>query len=298
MLNFNGRWRFTPPLDGKWHNQAIPESAILEFLELIQKTTTQGDSQDILEHFKGYFCRALGTIHVWSSSPSWTETDLSNFMSEAAENAPLFLEAFYDACENLQKHNTNYYVPDVFMMNKVCVNHQIGYEIQLPNLVLRENQSELVEVPQQPSTLAEQARPLFQNSLQRAEDLLTEGRGREAVQETLWLLESVSTTFIGLEIGTNKIKAKYFSDIVKELRKFSKGTTLEIVLVWITNLHGYLSSPTGGGVRHGLDLNKGILISENEAKLFCNLVRSYLSFLLVEHKSLVQEKEQDKEVGF
>jgi hypothetical protein len=34
---------------------------------------------------------------------------------------------------------------------------------------------------------------------------------------------------------------------------------LNQVLGWMTALHGYLSSPTGGGVRHGLDLNDSAL---------------------------------------
>jgi hypothetical protein len=112
------------------------------------------------------------------------------------------------------------------------------------------------------------------------------------VQETLWLLESVTTAFKGIEAGTNKIQGKYFNEIVKELRKWSKGTALERVLEWVTSLHGYLSSPTGGGVRHGLDLNDGTSISQNEARLFCNLVRSYLAFLLAEHERLVKDQKK------
>ena len=54
----------------------------------------------------------------------------------------------------------------------------------------------------------------------------------------------------------------------------------------VTSVHGYLSSPTGGGVRHGLDLSKGVELGPNEARLFCNLIRSYLSFLLAEHERL------------
>lgn len=53
--------------------------------------------------------------------------------------------------------------------------------------------------------------------------------------------------------------------------------------VLATTLHGYLSSPTGGGVRHGTDLKEGIAIQPHEARLYCNLARSYLSFLLEEH---------------
>jgi hypothetical protein len=73
---------------------------------------------------------------------------------------------------------------------------------------------------------------------------------------------------------------------VRELRQANAGTTLQRVLDWMAALHGYLSSPAGGGVRHGLDLDEGVPISENEARLFCNLIRSYLSYLLVEYERL------------
>ena len=42
----------------------------------------------------------------------------------------------------------------------------------------------------------------------------------------------------------------------------------------------------GGGVRHGLDLNDGVPITEPDARLFCNLIRSYLSYLLTVHQRL------------
>lgn len=42
----------------------------------------------------------------------------------------------------------------------------------------------------------------------------------------------------------------------------------------------YLSSPTGGGVRHGTSLSRGDDINLNEAVLICNLTRSYIGFLL------------------
>lgn len=51
-------------------------------------------------------------------------------------------------------------------------------------------------------------------------------------------------------------------------------------------MHGYLSSPKGGGVRHGIDLNEGVQLDLHEARLFCNLTRSYISFLLAEYKAI------------
>jgi hypothetical protein len=124
--------------------------------------------------------------------------------------------------------------------------------------------------------------------LKRSEELLAQHRGREAVQEALWLLETVATAFRGMDTGVDKVEGRYFNQIVKELRRAKPGTTLDQVLLWLTALHGYLSSPSGGGVRHGLDLNEGVQISENEARLFCNLIRSYLSFLLIEHEQLAR----------
>jgi hypothetical protein len=102
----------------------------------------------------------------------------------------------------------------------------------------------------------------------------------------LWLLETVSTLFHGLAIGTATVQGKYFNKIVDDLRRHQKGTTSEHVLNWATTLHGYLSSPTGGGVRHGASLKVGIAMQENEARLFCNLIRSYITFLLAEHERL------------
>ena len=115
---------------------------------------------------------------------------------------------------------------------------------------------------------------------------MSEGRDRQAVQEILWLLETVSTAFQGLDTGAGTIQGKYFNKIAEDLRRHNKGKILEQVLAWVTTLHGFLSSPTGGGIRHGTDLKTGIVIQPNEARLFCNLTRSYISFLMAEHARL------------
>jgi hypothetical protein len=46
------------------------------------------------------------------------------------------------------------------------------------------------------------------------------------------------------------------------------------------------SGRTGGGIRHGTDLKAGISIQPNEARFFCNLIRSYISYLMAEHARL------------
>ena len=44
--------------------------------------------------------------------------------------------------------------------------------------------------------------------------------------------------------------------------------------------------PKHSGVRHGTDLKVGIAIEMGEARLFCNLIRSYIHFLITEHERL------------
>src|ERR1700722_11207672 len=106
MLKFNSAWRFTTP-------GSIDGGVSDEFIRLINKIAAQGIVQRVLEHFKSYFASAAGTTSSWSSNASWAETDLQGHMSAASENAPLFIEAFYDACEALQRKHQDYAVPDV-----------------------------------------------------------------------------------------------------------------------------------------------------------------------------------------
>lgn len=126
----------------------------------------------------------------------------------------------------------------------------------------------------------------MQKSFEQSEKLLAEGHPRQAVQEILWLMESVVTAFKGPSTGDATIEGKYFNKIVPELRAHKKGQTIDQVLNWLTTLHGYLSSPTGGGVRHGADLKSGISIDADEGRLYCNLIRSYVTFLMAEHERM------------
>jgi hypothetical protein len=285
-LKFNGAWRFNPPVDGRYVNSAVPEEAVREVIGLILKVATQGDRWADLEHFKGYFCAAGGATHVWSSNESWAESDLCTYVQFAAKNAPLFIEAFYDACKSYGGDDPDAWAPDPDKINEILARHGIGYVIKSSRLELREEAAPVVAVAPPPPTLSERAMDILQRSLTRSEELLSQGRGREAVQEILWLLETVATAFRGVETATGTVEGKYFNQIVRELGDLEPDGSLKRVLGWIGGLHGYLSSPTGGGVRHGLDLNAGVPIGDNEARLFCNLIRSYLSFLLVEHHRL------------
>jgi len=243
----------------------------------------QGNRWAILEHFKRYFAGACGSTANRSSSESWAESDLNNLIWQAADNAPLFIEAFYEGCEALR--GDDFTLPEVGRINRILADHQAGFEIRLPAIVAV-GIHKLIPVPERYQSLDEQAQDLVQQSFRDSERLLSEGHPRQAVQEILWLMESVLTAFKGLSAGETTIEAKYFNKIAIELRTKMKGQTIEQVLTWLTTLHGYLSSPTGGGVRHGVDLKSGITINADEGRLYCNLIRSYVTFLMAEHERL------------
>lgn len=281
-LRFPGTWRFTPPPDGTFINSNIPDATVWEFTDVIEKVISQGtDRWSLLEHFKGCF-----GVSSRSSSESWAESDLHGAMRYAAKNAPLFVEQLFNGFEQLQTRNPEWFTPETAFINAILAKNNIGYEIRPPDLVAREADSKPVPVSVPEPSMEHRARDKIEKSLKRSEELLAEGRPREAVQESLWLLETVATAFRGLETGSGKIEGKYFNHIVRDIRSKHSGSTLEQVLSWITTMHGFLSSPTGGGVRHGTDLDRGVDLDQNQALLFCNLIRSYVQFLLREHGAL------------
>ncbi len=284
-LRFPGAWRFNPPQDGSFVNTSIPRDALSDFVDLIDKIRAQRSRWSILEHFKGSF-----GAHSRSSSESWAYSDLCDVMKDAGKNAPLFIESLYDGCEALKEESDEWFVPDASFLNTVLAKHNIGYEIRPPQLLQRELSGPPIEVAKPPPSFAEKASEILEKSLSRSEGLLAEGRAREAVQEVLWLLETVATSFKGIDTQSGKVEGKYFNRIVSDLREKHRGTTLDRVLDWVTTMHGYLSSPTGGGVRHGVDLDSGVDLDLNQARLFCNLTRSYISYLIVEHAALRKSK--------
>lgn len=281
MLNFPTSWRFEPP------GEALPSAAIGDFAELISRMATQGDRWDIVEHFKAFFSRAAGIPFYRSSSSSWADSDLDSAMTSAARNAPLFIEAFYDACQDLHRENPIFGVASAGRINRILGERCAGFEIRSPDLIYVGN-SAAITAPQIPPSFDEQAQALVQRSLQQSEQLLLEGRYRQAVGEILWLLETVSTAFRGLDSGLGTVQEKYFNKIAQELRRQHKGQALEHILNWMTTLHGFLSSPTGGGVRHGTDIRDAAEMPSGDAHLYCNLIRSYVGYLMAEHDRMTR----------
>jgi hypothetical protein len=177
LLKFNPTWRFTSP--------GAADLAVVNGLSaLIGRIAAQGDRQPIFELFKTHFANSAGFTSNWSSSASWAGSDLDDYMRCAAENAPLFIEAFYDACMALQARNPDIALPDVGMVNRVLHEANAGFQIAPPDLVAT-SAPQPIAVPERAPSLDEQAERLIQQSLKQSEQLLAEGRPRQAVQEIL-----------------------------------------------------------------------------------------------------------------
>ena len=274
-LEFDPSWRFEAP-PGK-----VPTTLIYDFSTLIANISTQGPGKGTLEHFKTYFAKAAGTTSVPSSDAGWAQSDLDSYMEQAAGNVPLFIEAFFDGCEALRRKGMG--VPEVHLINRLVAKSEVPYRIEPPVLVSVGQAIAPVAVQHATPSLDRQALEVLHKAMSASEQMLAEGRGRQAVQEILWVLETIATAFRGLGTDTGTVQGKYFNKIVVDLKIQNKGRLLDQALSWIMTLHGYLSSPTGGGIRHGADVATFQSLQQHEARLLCNLIRSYVHFLIDEH---------------
>lgn len=212
MLEFESGWRFASP-------GPAPRAVVNAFYTFIEKIASQGDSWRIAERFKSHFGGGGR-----STSESWAWSDLEHCMQRAAENAPLFIEAFFDGCKACE--NESLAVPDLSLVNKVLMEHEAGYEIRPPLLVATCSYTMIV-VPQKTPSLAEQACSIIEESLSASQRLMDEGQGRRAVQEILWLLETIATAFRGTGTEDATVQGKYFVTIVKDMKAHGRGKAQE-----------------------------------------------------------------------
>ena len=120
-------------------------------------------------------------------------------MSKAAGNAPLFLEAFFHACQSIHGDHPDWGVPELEDINRICNENNTGYTIDEGDPALVRSTSETapaVEVEHE-ATILETADEQFREALERSDELLNQGQGREAVQNLLWVLASMVTAVDG-----------------------------------------------------------------------------------------------------
>ena len=279
MLEFKGDWRYDSP-------GGVPSEVISSFRRYFEMICVQGQRKAILELFKRYFAVAAGVEYYQSSSESWASTDLDRFMSEAAVNAPLLIEAFYGICEFLEHSYPEITLSGVRRINEILSDTSSGYCIDPPRLVAtNEITPEFVLEKPAPTTFLNTI-TILEYKLQCSEKALGEGNVRQAESEALWALETISTVFRDEHILDGKVRSNYFNHIIRDLKQCESESSHQTrILDWMMNLYGYLLSPTGGGVRHGVDLKEGVEFEIDEARLFCDLIRNYSTYLISKYKT-------------
>ncbi len=125
MLTFPDAWRFDSP-------GALEPEARRELAKLAKQIATQGSPWEAYEAFKANFAAAIGSTSSQSSSSEWAETDMFSQMGNVS-NAPLFIQAFYDTCEQLRAAGRS--VPEVAYLNKILERTKAGYQIRPPKLL-------------------------------------------------------------------------------------------------------------------------------------------------------------------
>jgi hypothetical protein len=289
MLNFNPLWRLQPPADDELHHGTIPHEAVEEFTRLIRAIAIGPSRKTLWEHFKRRFSGPAGREYWGSTNAGFAEQDGVDYMQDAAQNAPLFLEAFCDGWGELTNQNPQQIPPVVETGNRILAAHRIGYRLNPPTLEVLGEAPQLIEVVIPVATMEERAREVIRTSLDSANEHLERGEDRAAVMESLWLLDSVTTVFCGLALPDGQVNGIYFNTIVNDLRRFHTAGSLPQVVRWMETMYGYLSSPRGGQIRHGMHLSEELQLDRNEARLYCNLIRSYIEYLLGEHDRLTRQ---------
>jgi len=128
MLNFNPIWRLQPPADDDLHHGIIPQVAIEEFARLIRAIAIGPSRQPTWERFKRKFSAVSGRDFWASTSAHYAEIDGLDRMSDAVNNAPLFIEAFYDGWMEHQTANPIQIPPIVDSVNGIFSRFGIGYQ--------------------------------------------------------------------------------------------------------------------------------------------------------------------------
>jgi hypothetical protein len=129
-LKYPGEWKF----GGGSGLGVIPPEAVEELKTLAVKIAAgDGYPKKVIERFKSKFSAMNGQTDTESSSYSWALSDLSSLMTDSADRAPLFIDAYWSSiCEIGQ---SDIPVPSADNLNAILSKHGIPYAIRPPDLV-------------------------------------------------------------------------------------------------------------------------------------------------------------------
>ncbi len=105
----------------------LSDQSVDDFILLIRRVSGPMNRQRIIEVFKQHFCKVSGDYYARSSSLDWAESDMFSQAQNAAEDAPNFIAAVYEALEELEHSGAT--VPTVQHINQILLKNQDHYQI-------------------------------------------------------------------------------------------------------------------------------------------------------------------------
>jgi hypothetical protein len=199
----------------------------------------------------------------------------------AADNAPAFIAAFWDGCEEVRGQYPEVGLPDVDIVNGILFDHGVPYEIRPPELLARNPQTPIpVQAPEK--SIGERSVELVHASLVQADRLLLEQRHARPCRISSGSLRPCRLRSRGSAPGPERSRANMSTTSSGTCAPSTPAARWPEALGWMTRMHGFLSSPSGGDVRHGTQLAADVSPTLKEAHLYCNLTRSYIGYLLAE----------------
>src|SRR4051812_27318929 len=116
-------WRFDSPGE-------MPGSALDAFYDLIDGIARQHERRKwVLEAFGGRFATVGKWNYSSSTSTSFAEKDLRTALGYAAVNAPILIETYFSACDEVLRAYPQLVVPEVSRVNRLLAEAGAGYQI-------------------------------------------------------------------------------------------------------------------------------------------------------------------------
>jgi hypothetical protein len=128
---------------------AMPDGIVYSFMDWARSIASQARvKQDVYEDFKSYFA---GKNYVRSSTEHDAEWDLRKLMDEAAQNVPIFLARFAEACADFKK--MGYRVPSTSEINRALW-YGVGFSIDGDRVVqsrwMNQENAPVFNIPPEP----------------------------------------------------------------------------------------------------------------------------------------------------
>lgn len=277
-ITFPKEWGFEPAANtDEWYLEEIPVEAARAIERLIHQIADSAEStKATLEEFGRAFSASVGGSYYGSSDVGWAGTDLNSYLMDARTNPPKFLRTLVEAFNSVRDERTDQEIPEVAHLNKILETHRVGYIIQPDGvLTLRTDYigEEDTDVP-----LLVKARAELESSWDKANDLLVQGKPREALEAIWWVVESMTADFAGAKVAGVQVQGTYFNEVIKDIKKAYPGTVRHRALSLLEQIQHWLSDPKQLGIRHGASATAQ-KVELPEARLIVGLVREYAKYL-------------------